>query len=114
VILTDGVHLLGADIEALHAFARRMGLKRCWFERDHYDLTTPEKAEKAVRAGALLVSMMDIGRWRRALRRGVEHQPTYLEPDDIERRAERARIENTRLLRILAGNRRVGGHGGAS
>ncbi len=40
-----------ADCEELHAFARRIGLRREWFQGNHYDLT-PGRRAAAVRAGA--------------------------------------------------------------
>lgn len=46
-----------ADLEALHAFATRIGLRRAWFQHAgkgtaHYDLT-PAKRRAAVAAGAI-------------------------------------------------------------
>ena len=42
---TDG------DFEELHAFAARLGLRRSWFQRDHYDLP-PHGRLAALAAGA--------------------------------------------------------------
>ena len=42
---TDG------DFEELHAFAARLGLRRAWFQRDHYDLP-PHGRAAAVALGA--------------------------------------------------------------
>ena len=42
-----------ADTEAeLHAIAQRIGLRRAWFQGDHYDVI-PTKRERAVRLGAI-------------------------------------------------------------
>ncbi len=47
-----------ADVEALHAFAASIGLKRAWFQEDprgghsHYDLTVGKRA-LAIAAGAI-------------------------------------------------------------
>jgi hypothetical protein len=41
-----------ADCEELHAFARRLGMKRDWFQGDHYDLV-PTKRVLGVRLGAV-------------------------------------------------------------
>lgn len=39
MILTDGIHLVSdVSFEELHAFAASVGLKRIWFQRDHYDI----------------------------------------------------------------------------
>lgn len=42
------------DAAELHTLAARIGLKRAWFQGDHYDLT-PGRRAAAVRAGALEV-----------------------------------------------------------
>lgn len=59
MILTDGVHLVSdTSLEELHAFAAKIGLKRCWFSNKrgkrlpHYDLTTARKRDTAITAGA--------------------------------------------------------------
>ncbi len=53
-IYTDGVHLACTDLQALHRFARRIGLRRGWFQDrryPHYDLTTERMGVRAIRAG---------------------------------------------------------------
>ena len=56
MILTDGVHLVGTDLEELHDFAEKIGLQRRWFQNHpmhpHYDLTSQKKAQQAIEAGA--------------------------------------------------------------
>lgn len=44
-MVTDG------DLEELHLFAYQIGVKRHWFDRDHYDLRYPD-FENAIAAGA--------------------------------------------------------------
>ena len=48
-------HMSADTLEELHAFARRLGLKRSWFQEHrllpHYDLT-PARRAKAVELGA--------------------------------------------------------------
>lgn len=65
-LVTDG------DLEELHAFAQRIGLRRGWFDAHsipHYDLTSG-KREEAVRAGAFeLASTSDLLRLVRAAQR---------------------------------------------
>lgn len=62
MIYTDGVHLVSTDLEELHVFAKKIGLKRCWFQGTrrhrfpHYDLTTPHKSEVAIQSGAVFVT----------------------------------------------------------
>lgn len=49
-----GGHLLTSDLQELHRFAQRLGLKREWFQNKsapHYDLTA-NKREQAIRMGA--------------------------------------------------------------
>lgn len=52
-LTTDG------DLDELHAFATRIGLRRAWFQNHriapHYDLT-PDRRERALRGGAIFVS----------------------------------------------------------
>jgi hypothetical protein len=59
-VYTDGAHLVCRDEDALHAFARRIGLRRRWFQNrgrhPHYDLTTAHMAVKAQDAGAVRVN----------------------------------------------------------
>jgi hypothetical protein len=44
-------HLVADSEEELHAFASRLGMKRTWFQGDHYDLT-PKKRAIALSLGA--------------------------------------------------------------
>ena len=60
-IYTDGTHLVCSDLDALHRFAGDIGLRREWFQAEggpfaHYDLTTGRMRQKALRAGARLIS----------------------------------------------------------
>jgi len=41
-----------ADCEELHAMASRIGMRREWFQGDHYDLVPPRRSA-AVRLGAV-------------------------------------------------------------
>lgn len=56
---TGGGHLQADDVDELHAFAARLGLKRSWFqsrpgrpEMDHYDCTKSKRA-LALKLGAV-------------------------------------------------------------
>ncbi len=67
-------HLVGDDEEELHDFARRLGLRRAWFQehprrayRDHYDVTDPLRAT-AIELGAAPVTWRDMGRIMRRRR----------------------------------------------
>lgn len=91
-------HLFSADLEELHRFAGRLGLRRVWFQDPpdatwpHYDVTASRRAD-ALRLGAVeadrrttvLVSREAMLSWCRA------HQPDLIEwatirLDDIRRR----------------------------
>jgi Protein of unknown function (DUF4031) len=57
-----------AQFPALHAFAARLGLRRAWFQGDHYDLT-PGRRAAAIAAGARAVSYAEaVVLWRAAPR----------------------------------------------
>lgn len=43
------------SLTELHEFAAHIGLKRAWFQVDHYDLVAARRAA-AVRAGAVVVT----------------------------------------------------------
>ena len=48
-----------ADTEAeLHTMAAQIGLRREWFQGDHYDVT-PTKRERAIQFGAILLDRRD-------------------------------------------------------
>ncbi len=56
-VYTDGTHLIASSTDELHAFAKKIGLKREWFQDHripHYDLMRGKKL-KAIQAGAKLV-----------------------------------------------------------
>lgn len=71
--VTESCHLFtDGDIEELHAFAGRVGMKRAWFQphrlAPHYDLT-PARRAAAVKLGAVEVdrhAAVAIWRARRA------------------------------------------------
>ena len=58
-------HMVATESEMeLHIFARKIGLKREWFQNSgrfpHYDLTTKRKINQALAAGAKQVPIRDI------------------------------------------------------
>ncbi len=86
MIIFDGIgHMVSTEsAEELHEFARKIGLKREWYQNPskgskvqrqvhgdylcHYDLTTPNARQRAQRYGATRVSPEDIIRkawWRK-------------------------------------------------
>lgn len=56
-------HMWSEDLEALHAMARRIGMKREWFQNKqdfpHYDLV-PSRRAKALELGAKLATADDM------------------------------------------------------
>ena len=62
-------HMSADTLDELHAFARQIGVPRCWYHglrkgHPHYDLS-PERREKAVAAGAKEVSAVEFVRLMR-------------------------------------------------
>jgi len=64
MIYTDGTHIISdASLEELHVFARKIGLKRQWFQNHrhpHYDTTTKRKSRLAVENGAVVCSTREL------------------------------------------------------
>lgn len=61
-------HMRADSKEELHAFAKKIGRKRCWYHRgDHYDLT-PSFRAKAVAAGAIEVTPEELLELRKVWR----------------------------------------------
>jgi hypothetical protein len=60
-------HMMADTAEELHAMADTIGLKRAWFQGDHYDLT-PGRRVAALRAGALEVDSRFLVQLRRRRR----------------------------------------------
>ena len=59
--LTDGKrHLICVpySIENLHKMAEDLGIKRCWFHRDHYDI--PVRRQQDIEALCEIVSSKEI------------------------------------------------------
>ncbi len=64
MIYTDGIHLItDGDIEELHTFAKKIGLKRDWFQANkrhpHYDIFR-SMVSAAISNGAVVVSRRKI------------------------------------------------------
>lgn len=97
MILVDWIGHMTSDVGAdeLHVFAKRLGLKRMWYqmpgygeENAHYDLTTYRMRAKAQRMGAVLVTSKELVKrawWREAyLRRRAEELHWKEEATDAE------------------------------
>ncbi|MEM7289462.1 MAG: DUF4031 domain-containing protein [Pseudomonadota bacterium] len=55
----EGVH------DEIHEFANRIGMRRSWFDEDHYDVSISLR-KKAVEAGAIEISWREMVKVRRA------------------------------------------------
>jgi hypothetical protein len=66
-------HLTADTLDELHDFARRIGLRRGWFQKHHiaphYDLTEARR-DRALAAGAVFVPAREQSMRRRAAREG--------------------------------------------
>jgi len=54
----EACHMVADTVKELHTFARRLSLKRSWFQPrsiPHYDLT-PNKRAQALRLGAIAIT----------------------------------------------------------
>ena len=61
MIYIDSVHLISDEsYEELHSFAKKIGLKRRWFQphkrHPHYDILSDNRIEKAIEFGAKKIS----------------------------------------------------------
>lgn len=67
---TRSAHLFSENVDELHAMARRIGLKREWFQNEsgklpHYDLN-PARWAKAIAAGCLFLPRKEaVAMWRK-------------------------------------------------
>ena len=62
-------HMIADTLEELHAMARKIGLKRAWFQdtkTPHYDLTVSKRA-MAVKLGAMQLSLRDFVEKKRSI-----------------------------------------------
>ena len=54
-------HMIADTEDELHAMAQRIGVARKWYQGDHYDVCLQMRA-KAVAAGAVELTRMELGR----------------------------------------------------
>ncbi len=57
-------HMIADSDEELHAMAARIGMKREWFQGDHYDVPLPNR-ELAIEAGGIAITYRQAGAMRR-------------------------------------------------
>lgn len=63
-------HMIADTEWELHEFARHIGIRRKWFQGDHYDICMVKKA-LARRSGAIEVTRRAMVRLRRDFRNGI-------------------------------------------
>lgn len=77
VYLDHGGHLTADSVEELHAFAKRIGMRREWYQDHeylwHYDLMSAGMQAKAITAGARRIHVRDTVRLARERRTGGRH-----------------------------------------
>lgn len=59
-------HMLADTEEELHGMAARIGVKRHWYQRFHYDICLA-KRRKAIELGAIEVTVVEAAKRRRQL-----------------------------------------------
>lgn len=59
-------HMIADTPEELHAMARTIGMRREWYQGDHYDVPLPRRRE-AILNGAVAVTYRQCGMMRRRL-----------------------------------------------
>lgn len=67
-------HLLADSVDELHTFAKLLGLRREWFQGDHYDVCQTVR-NLAVQLGASEITQRQAVAQRRALRRRQRKNP---------------------------------------
>ena len=83
-------HMVADTDDELHAMAAAIGMKRAWFQGDHYDVSLGMRAN-AVRLGAVEVTLKTLA-WMCHMRRKTGSLPTP-EAADENRAAEKASAE---------------------
>jgi len=67
---TKSCHMFSPNLDELHDLARRIGMKRLWFQEHggipHYDLT-PSKRAEAIAAGAVEVDHRELVEFMRII-----------------------------------------------
>lgn len=60
-------HMMADTDDELHAMAQRIGLKREWFQGDHYDVSITVR-QKAVAAGAVEITLREMAQFAKMKR----------------------------------------------
>lgn len=87
-----------ADTEAeLHAMADKLGLKRSWYQGDHYDVAKAKRLEAIVKHGAVAVTLRQLSAMSMLRRRNPNEK--LADPARAEElwAAERERRDNAKV-----------------
>jgi hypothetical protein len=84
------------DFSQLHRFAAQIGMRRTWFQGDHYDLV-PGRRDHAVRLGATQVTRLEMSMVLLYDRKGRK-RPDYGTPDKTTHKALREPLEKIRQM----------------
>ncbi len=60
-------HMMADTDDELHAMAERIGLRREWFQGDHYDVSISVRA-KAIAAGAVEITLREMAQFAKVKR----------------------------------------------
>ena len=69
-------HMIADDEDELHEIARKIGMRRSWFQRDHYDIPIMRR-DAAIALGAIPITYRQCG-----LMDAVRRQTGVLPPPD--------------------------------
>lgn len=79
-------HLVADNLDELHVFAKKLGLKREWFQDSasypHYDVTI-ESREKAIFLGAMKGSRVQIIGCAKKLKKQLEKEKLIIAPEQF-------------------------------
>lgn len=88
------------DFSEVHAFAARIGMRRGWFQGDHYDLVASRRAQ-AVRLGAAQVTRLEMAMVTLYDRKGRD-RPAYGLPERTTHEA--LAVQDAQLVLVLDGD----------
>ena len=75
-------HLIADDQSELHQFAKKLGLKKSWYQvplisMPHYDITEKKRFE-AINMGAIPISTAEIAEKNKAFRKARQQKPAQI------------------------------------
>jgi hypothetical protein len=97
-------HMIADSEDELHAMADRLGLKRAWFQGDHYDVSLGVR-KRAIALGAIPVTLRQLGfmvmhRRRHGSLPRLEELDVLMQAY-VQQAVERARAEGKPALQVV-------------